>query len=704
MSDSIARKLIPKVSVSMAVFQQKSFIREALDSVLIQNYPNMEVIIGDDCSTDGTQEILKEYARKYPELIRLILAKENTGITGNCNRILKGCTGQYIAFMAGDDIWLPGKIQAQVDYLESHPRCSICYHNMEVFDSDSGEPLYYFNGREANHPYEGKAEFAVQYGTFNGAISNMVRRADCPPHGFDSRVSAASDWLFWVNILLNGGEIHYLDRVFARYRKHKNNITQLTQLRNYREHLKSANIILKNKPGMIKEVLFRKADIYNVLMQLDGNKYRRMMWSTYRKLNARIYKILLYFNNLAKTILGGNALGSTHDNVEKKLSDDGKLKIVFFIYNLEAGGAERVLLNIVRNIDRRRFIPVLYLLSKKGSLLPLVPADTSIISLSDVHVPEYFGFWFFFLFKRLREQIGSVHPHILLSFMWYPNALAIILKKLMRGKCKIIVSERTSTSIYAGEKAEAWRNRIIRFLYPHADGIITPSSGIANNLISKSIQRKKIYVVHNPVDIDMVRQKALEQLDHPWYAPGAGNIITAIGRLGSEKGFDCLVKAVGILTKASAGCKLVIVGEGQERLNLEKLITALQLEDRVQLVGFQQNPYKYLSLSTVFVLSSRYEGFPNVLLEALSLGIPSVATRCLTGPDEIITDGVNGILVAPDDEKALADGIGMLLKDEELRRKLSLAGKARSEDFRVNTIVKQFEKAIEDVCAASAQG
>jgi glycosyltransferase involved in cell wall biosynthesis len=310
MSDSIPRNFIPKVSVFMAVYQQRGFIREALDSVLIQNYPNTEVIIGDDGSTDGTQEILKEYAHKYPDLIRLLLAKENTGITDNCNRILKECTGQYIAFMAGDDIWLPGKIQAQVDYLESHPHCSICYHNLEVFDSDSGKTLYYFNGPEAIHPGEGKAEIAVQYGTFNGAISNMVRRSDCPPHGFDSRVSMASDWLFWVDILLNGGEIHYLDRVFARYRKHKNNITQLTQLRNFREHLKSANIIFKKRPGMIKEVLFRKADIYNMLMHRDGNRYRRRMWSIYRKLNVKIYNILSYFNNLAKTILGGISTAS----------------------------------------------------------------------------------------------------------------------------------------------------------------------------------------------------------------------------------------------------------------------------------------------------------------------------------------------------------------------------------------------------------
>jgi len=89
-----------------------------------------------------------------------------------------------------------------------------------------------------------------------------------------------------------------------------------------------------------------------------------------------------------------------------------KIRVVCFIFNLEAGGAERVLLNIIRNIDRRRFTPVLYLFSKKGTLLPLVPRDTEIISLDDVHVPEIFGLWFFFLFKRIRAQLRGIRPDI----------------------------------------------------------------------------------------------------------------------------------------------------------------------------------------------------------------------------------------------------------------------------------------------------
>jgi len=702
MSESIQKKVIPKVSVFMAVYQQKDFICEALDSVLMQNYPNMEVVIGDDGSTDGTQEILKQYELKYPKLIRLILAKENTGITANCNRILKECTGQYIAFMAGDDIWLHGKIQTQVDYLESHPRCSICYHNLDVFDSDSGKTLRYFNGPEANFPHEGTVEVAVKYGTFNGAISNMVRRSDCPPHGFDSSVSMASDWLFWVDILLNGGEIHYLKKVLARYRRHGNNITQLTQLRNYREHLQSANIVLKKKPKMIREILYRKANIYNMLKHLDGNTYRRILWSIYHKANLSSYAVLYFCSSIATTVSVGTAIGHTNGKFNKKLSSDDKAKIVFFIADLSGGGAERVLVNVLKGIDRNHFVPILFLFKKYGVLLSSLPEDIEIYSQKELKGKFWHGFQWLNLLIQFVRHLKKIKPVVVFSFMWYPNAVAIAAKILGRLHCKVIVSERTSTFIYSSRLENFLRNFIIKFLYPRANLIISPSRKIAQDIILQTVPESKVRVIHNPVDISEISMHAKEEIEHQWYRKKE-SIVIAIGRLGNEKGFDYLIKAIALLAGEGIQCKLIILGEGKEKENLLRLVEKLGLNDRVSFEGFQENPYKYLARSTVFVLSSLYEGFPNVLLEAMALGIPSVATRCPTGPDEIITEGVDGILVPPADEKAIADAIKKLLLDEDLRKRLSEAGKRRIQDFAIEKIVKQYEDAIESVCAVSAE-
>lgn len=379
-------------------------------------------------------------------------------------------------------------------------------------------------------------------------------------------------------------------------------------------------------------------------------------------------------------------------------------KVFFVIPTLRGGGAERVVLHITRYLDRNKFEPRLSIFERGGELWQDLPLDLQPLILKEGKLRYLYSFFppsiLFPFAKLLRKE----RPDVIMSFTWYSNAIAIGARFLSGLNCKIIVSERTSiaTYIYLNRLAHLLRNFIIRFLYPKADLIISPAKEIAESLVSSyGIPREKVRVVHNPVDLNIIYEKAKENVEHPWFEK-EGNIIVAVGRLGREKGFSWLIKAVSYLSRNNIDCRLVILGEGSERKNLEVLIKELGLEKRVELVGFQENPYKYLSHSTIFVLSSLYEGFPNVLLEALALGVPSIATRCPTGPEEIITDEVNGILVPPADEKALTDAIKRLLLDEDLRKRLSDAGKKRAEDFGVEKIIKQYEEVIERVCAESA--
>lgn len=293
------KKELPKVSVFIAVYQQVDFIREAINSVLIQDYPNLEIIIGDDGSTDGTQGILIEYQQKYPELFKLILSKENTGITANSNRIFKECTGKYIAFLAGDDAWLSGKIRTQVDFMENHPKCSICYHNLEVFDNDSGSIIGNFNN-SYNPPRTGKADVLIRYGCFNGAVANMVRSSSCPD-GFDQRIPIASDWLFWIETLLDDSEIHYIDKVLGRYRVRKDSASnQKTEkiLNNFVDHLNTLNILLVKNPVYYKDIFFRMFEIYKTLSVYDTrNKsiYKTIYSSRKLFFFAAILRQLIWF-------------------------------------------------------------------------------------------------------------------------------------------------------------------------------------------------------------------------------------------------------------------------------------------------------------------------------------------------------------------------------------------------------------------------
>jgi glycosyltransferase involved in cell wall biosynthesis len=205
------------MSVMVICYNQAHFIRETLDSVLAQDYENLEIVVADDASTDGTQDILRQYAAQYPDKFVLVLNERNLGITGNSNAAFFACSGEFIALFAGDDLFLPGKLSAQVEEFVKDPDVALCYHPVEVFDSATNRTLYITNQnpREDTH---NALEIIMRAG-IPGASSVMVRRSACPPGGFDVRLPSVTDWLFFIEVALRG-KVVKVDRVLGRYRKH----------------------------------------------------------------------------------------------------------------------------------------------------------------------------------------------------------------------------------------------------------------------------------------------------------------------------------------------------------------------------------------------------------------------------------------------------------------------------------------------------
>ncbi len=369
-------------------------------------------------------------------------------------------------------------------------------------------------------------------------------------------------------------------------------------------------------------------------------------------------------------------------------------KVMFVIPALSGGGAERVVLYLLKFIDRKRYIPELVVFEKKGELLHCLPSDVKVYSLKK-RIHNISGFqWLVFL--ELTRLFKRQQPDFIISFMWYTNFIT-----LTAGVCSynclsnIIVSERYSISRSLEGRLVEWiRRKVIRFLYPKAKKVIANSEGLREELIYFCrLPNEKVITIYNPVDIEYIRNLSIEEVEESIFDDKIP-IVLAIGRLTKQKGFDYLIKAIHTINSDGLKTYLVLLGQGREEERLKELVKKLQIEDRVFFLGFKNNPYKYLARATVFVLSSLYEGFPNVLLEAMALGVPSVATRCPTGPEEIITDGINGVLVPPADEKTLAEAIKRLLLDEKLRRRLSLSAKKRAEEFEVKRIVREFEEVI----------
>lgn len=376
----------------------------------------------------------------------------------------------------------------------------------------------------------------------------------------------------------------------------------------------------------------------------------------------------------------------------KTTKELAKRKVFFITGKLGGGGAERVVVRLLTHLDRERFSPTLVLFEKEGAFLGDVPSDVKVLDCGRRKAGGRI-LWIGTLVKHFRRE----RPDVALSFMWFPNAVTIITRFLSRIHCGVLVSERTTIlGSHEGFLTEFFRRKSISRLYGAADRIVCNSEAMQRQLEGIFLHLGgRVVAISNPVDISDVRRRACEgepREDMPGDLPW----VVGMGRLSPEKGFDILVRAAGL---ARTPFRLLILGEGKEERALRDLVAHLGLSGRVVFAGFRKNPYAFLGKAAIFVLPSRYEGFPNALVEAMALGIPCVATRCPTGPEEILTEEVNGLLVPIEDAMALAEGIDRLLNDASLRRRLGSAAVERVKEFDADRITRRFEALIMEVAS-----
>lgn len=258
-----------------------------------------------------------------------------------------------------------------------------------------------------------------------------------------------------------------------------------------------------------------------------------------------------------------------------------------------------------------------------------------------------------FAVPKLLRYLIQYRPDVLLSFLTHVNILALIVKFIHRDKIRTVVSERSviSKSLLT---YNVFQRIIIRFLmkffYPHADSIIAISNECANDLSKTiNISTSKILVIYNPliIDTNISKLNSLQELIYSNLVEKKRNgnsLLVGIGRLKKVKNFELLIKAFAVVNKTIPS-SLVILGEGPERNTLEKLIQDLNLVGKVHLIGFVDSPSIFLKISDVFVSTSSWEGFGNVILEAMNESLKIVISDCPGGPREILEDGLWGTIV-----------------------------------------------------------
>lgn len=354
-------------------------------------------------------------------------------------------------------------------------------------------------------------------------------------------------------------------------------------------------------------------------------------------------------------------------------------KIAILLPDLRGGGAERMHVMLAREWLARGFEVDFVLLRNRGELLEIIPEEAQVIDLGVERVRK--AVW------PLCAYLRQHRPSVLLAAMWPLTLAAILARWLSRQNMRVVVSDHcTLSNQYAGWSVlhRVALKLSMRLIYPLADARIAVSKGVAADLSQISgISEDCFSVIYNPAanrnDAGNDRVSRPEDL-----APNA-KILLSVGTLKLQKDHALLIEAFSRMP-TPLNAQLCILGEGEQRPRLEQLVREKHLEVKVLMPGFILNPGAYYQAADIFVLSSSYEGFGNVIIEALEHGVPVVSTDCPSGPREILCDGQYGRLVPVGDADALAQAMQAALQEKPDREAL----KARARDFAVDKIADEY--------------
>ena len=370
-------------------------------------------------------------------------------------------------------------------------------------------------------------------------------------------------------------------------------------------------------------------------------------------------------------------------------------KVCFVLPSLAGGGAERAAVQILNGLDQTRWDRSMYLFRGEGPYLGELSSD---VRLQAGTSASRFARW-----RELRRFIAATTPDLVVAFLSYFTVLSAVRAALTGAK--VILNQQTPMSAFLEDADYQWRqpwrkhgfSAMTRVGYAAADRVITSSRGVAQDLTAHfGVDPSRLRVVPNPVDVEAVQAAAAEPLDaglqRRWQRP----VIVAAGRLADAKNYPLLIDAL-LLVRARVAATLFVLGEGERADDLRRLAAERGLADAIVWCGFQANPWKYMARADVFALTSRYEGFGNVLVEAMACGVPVIATRS-PGTEDIVRDGVDGLLTrhTPD---AVAASLTRLLSNSAERDRMAAAARLSANRFAKPVIAQSYDAVFAEALA-----
>jgi glycosyltransferase involved in cell wall biosynthesis len=369
---------------------------------------------------------------------------------------------------------------------------------------------------------------------------------------------------------------------------------------------------------------------------------------------------------------------------------------------MAGGGAERIVTHLVKHLNRDEFVARVGLLWQHGDYLDQLADNELIVTrLGHGWIPyrDQPPWWQLLPALALvplqqRDLVRRFRPHIVVTATKSMNVAGRFSLALAgRSTVRWVAREGNNTGAMIDNESatgllRALQTFAVRTAYRHADRVVAISDGVGHALSRRfGLDPARVSTIHNSVDLDAVKVRALEVPPNLPVVP----FLVGAGRLVAQKGFDVLIRAFAAAA-AMRPLALIILGDGPERTALIELTRAIGVDQRVLFPGFVENPWSYFARSAAFVCSSRWEGFGNVIIEAMACGVPVVATDCDFGPREVIRQTQSGLLVPVEDVDSLSKAITSVLDNRDLARQLAEGAQRRAQDFDVANMTHAYER------------
>jgi glycosyltransferase involved in cell wall biosynthesis len=354
--------------------------------------------------------------------------------------------------------------------------------------------------------------------------------------------------------------------------------------------------------------------------------------------------------------------------------------------SLHGGGAERAAVTLLNGLAGRGYPATLFVFAKEGPYFDQLDRSVSVVVGDHGRAGRL---------RSLRRFLANERQAVVVSFLSHFTTYAAV--RWADDHTKYAISQQTPLTAFLADRDYGWRRpvrrrvftTVARAVYARADGIAATSSGVADDLVRNfGVHRESVTVVPNPVDVGEVERSAVEPIDAALAAGDVPTIVTA-GRLAHAKNLPLLVDSLEQLARR-VPFRAWVLGQGELEGDLRRRLVKAGLADRVTLLGFQPNPWKFMARADVFLLTSRYEGFGNVLIEAMACGLPVVATASY-GTRDIVRHGRTGLLVERHEAGDVAGALERLLTDGRMRDELAAHARVQAAEYAVDAVVDRFD-------------